>query len=283
MRRDSWYRAERISQRLSTSIVQQSVRNRRSGFQRRGDRDRQIRRSSGAVYRLAHCLWGPSSRREFLVETDSKLLLCSITIHRPTLTCVHLHVYAHKLALSAFVRRGCSNRSISPARRPGPQQHNCNSRFAAVGPCWDKQTDRQADGHRTVSYRFAYYVGDSANNECASYKDTDSESQFTICTWLNIVKINDGPRPLAPWWTCTGMRLLFPLDNPALVAIKGGFRRGRTGWSPSPLSACRGIWQKIIMPKTGGSVGYHISKTVHLRVIRFRPPFPGVSSLNPTW
>ena len=32
----------------------------------------------------------------------------------------------------------------------GPQQQTCSRRFAAVGPCWDRQVDRQVD---TVSFR----------------------------------------------------------------------------------------------------------------------------------
>ena len=41
---------------------------------------------------------------------------------------------------SPAARRCCSNRSISPACL-GPQQLTCSSAFAAVGPCWDRQTD----------------------------------------------------------------------------------------------------------------------------------------------
>jgi len=43
--------------------------------------------------------------------------------------------------LTAAERRPCSNRSISAASRTH-QQQNCCSGFAAVGPCWDRQTDR---------------------------------------------------------------------------------------------------------------------------------------------
>ena len=41
---------------------------------------------------------------------------------------------------SPAARRRCSNRSIAPACL-GPQQRTCSSAFAAVGPCWDRQTD----------------------------------------------------------------------------------------------------------------------------------------------
>jgi len=44
------------------------------------------------------------------------------------------------VALPAFTRR-----------MPGPQQQTCTSGFAAVGPCWDGQTERQTDGYRTVT------------------------------------------------------------------------------------------------------------------------------------
>jgi len=45
---------------------------------------------------------------------------------------------------------------------PGPQQQTCNNAFAAVGPCWDRQTERRTDTvpfHRPCS---AFYA------ECAN-------------------------------------------------------------------------------------------------------------------
>ena len=43
---------------------------------------------------------------------------------------------------------------------PRPQQQTCSSGYAAVGPCWNRQTDRQMDGHCTLHRSCsAYYVG----------------------------------------------------------------------------------------------------------------------------
>ena len=39
--------------------------------------------------------------------------------------------------------------SINISSWPGPQQQTCSSGFAAVGPCWDRQTDGQTDGRPT--------------------------------------------------------------------------------------------------------------------------------------
>jgi len=44
----------------------------------------------------------------------------------------------------------CSNRSISPASRAHSSKPSCSSEFAAVCPCWDRQTH----GHRTVTQTF---------------------------------------------------------------------------------------------------------------------------------
>ena len=42
---------------------------------------------------------------------------------------------------------------------PRPQQQTCSSGYAAVGPCWNRQTDRQTDGHCTLHRSCsAYYV-----------------------------------------------------------------------------------------------------------------------------
>jgi len=41
----------------------------------------------------------------------------------------------------------CLQHLIDISRPPGPQQQTCSSGFAAVGPCWDRQTD----GHCAVS------------------------------------------------------------------------------------------------------------------------------------
>jgi len=39
--------------------------------------------------------------------------------------------------------------SIDISSLPGPQQLTCSSGFAAVCPCWDRQTDGQTDGRLT--------------------------------------------------------------------------------------------------------------------------------------
>jgi len=41
--------------------------------------------------------------------------------------------------------------SIDISCPPGPQQQTCSSGFAPVGPCWNRQTDIQTDGHRTIT------------------------------------------------------------------------------------------------------------------------------------
>jgi len=73
-------------------------------------------------------------------------VLLFVTVQLP------IYTYADNVALPAFVRRCGNSRSISPGRRAySPQQQTCSSEFAAVIQCWDRRTDRQMDGHRTVS------------------------------------------------------------------------------------------------------------------------------------
>ena len=49
-------------------------------------------------------------------------------------------VYTDKVALPAFVHL-LLQQSIDSSCWLGPQQQTCSSGFAAVGPCWDRQTD----------------------------------------------------------------------------------------------------------------------------------------------
>ena len=57
-----------------------------------------------------------------------------------TLTTWHYpHSPSHVALLCAM------QQSIDISCRSGPQQHVCNNGFAAVGPCWDRQTDRRID------------------------------------------------------------------------------------------------------------------------------------------
>jgi len=77
--------------------------------------------------------------------------------------CVQIPTYADNVALPAFARRCCwaliLQQSIDIFCTPGPQQETSSSGFAAVGSCWNRQTD-------TVPLRrhcSAYYAG-SANN-----------------------------------------------------------------------------------------------------------------------
>jgi len=61
--------------------------------------------------------------------------------------CVQLPGYADKVSLPASA--GCCCRALhgraAISCRPGPQQQTCSNGFAAVGPCWDRQADRQTD------------------------------------------------------------------------------------------------------------------------------------------
>jgi len=68
--------------------------------------------------------------------------------------CVQPPTYADDVALLAFARRMPQlQREIDISCRTGPQQQTYSCAFApvAVGPCWDRQTDGQVDGHRAVS------------------------------------------------------------------------------------------------------------------------------------
>jgi len=77
---------------------------------------------------------------------------------------VQLSTYVDNEALPAFARHTpLLRQSIDISCPPSRHQQTCSSGFAAVGPCWDRQTDRQTDTvpfHRPYS---AYYAG-SANN-----------------------------------------------------------------------------------------------------------------------
>ena len=57
------------------------------------------------------------------------------------------------MALPALARRTpLLQQSIDiSCPRAHTQQQTCSGEFAAVGPCWDRQTDGRTDGHRTVS------------------------------------------------------------------------------------------------------------------------------------
>ena len=58
-----------------------------------------------------------------------------------------------------------AQKSIDISCRPDPQQQTCSSGFAAVGPCWDRQSDRQTYGQtdeRTPDRRINHHAG-SAN------------------------------------------------------------------------------------------------------------------------
>jgi len=67
--------------------------------------------------------------------------------------CVQLPTYADNVALPAFARRTpLLQQSINISCPPGSQQQTCTSGFAAVRPCWDRQTDRRTD--RRTPYGF---------------------------------------------------------------------------------------------------------------------------------
>jgi len=58
-------------------------------------------------------------------------------------------MYADNVALPAFGRRTPAVQQLTDIScLLGPQQQTCSSGFAAVGPCWDRQTGR-LDGHLT--------------------------------------------------------------------------------------------------------------------------------------
>jgi len=70
-----------------------------------------------------------------------------------------VRTYADNVALPAFARRYCMLLSIDIFCPPGPQQQPCRNGFAAVEPCWNRQTDRRTDTvpfHRPHS---AYHAG----------------------------------------------------------------------------------------------------------------------------
>ena len=73
--------------------------------------------------------------------------------------CVQLPTYADNVALPAFASRPpLLQQSIEISCPPGLQQQTCSSVFVAVGPCWDRQTDR----HRNVPLRSRLNYAESA-------------------------------------------------------------------------------------------------------------------------
>jgi len=64
------------------------------------------------------------------------------------LTAVLLHVDVDRKAIAPAADMSCSNRSISPAR--GAHSSKPTAR-RGCGAKWDRQTDRQTDGHRIVA------------------------------------------------------------------------------------------------------------------------------------
>ena len=70
------------------------------------------------------------------------VMLCSPLLQ------VHLLAYADNVALPAFARGCCSNRSLSPARQSTAA--NLQQRVCLCGTILG-QTGGQTDGHRTVS------------------------------------------------------------------------------------------------------------------------------------
>jgi len=56
---------------------------------------------------------------------------------------MQLPTYADNVVLPTFARRvPMMRQQIHISCPPGPTAANCSSGFAAVGPCWDRQTDR---------------------------------------------------------------------------------------------------------------------------------------------
>jgi len=67
--------------------------------------------------------------------------------------CVQLSTYTDNVALPAFTHRYCCvptmQQSVSPACQAHSSKPAMFSEFAAVGPCWDRQTDGQTPYHYT--------------------------------------------------------------------------------------------------------------------------------------
>jgi len=66
-------------------------------------------------------------------------------MHKTQQVGIQLPTYADNMALSASARR-CSwalamQQSINISCQPGPQQQTSSGGFAAVDPCWDRQTN----------------------------------------------------------------------------------------------------------------------------------------------
>ena len=57
--------------------------------------------------------------------------------------------YVRRQRGTARIRPPLLQRSIDVSCPPGPQQQTCSSGFAAVGPCWDRQTDAVPIHHKT--------------------------------------------------------------------------------------------------------------------------------------
>jgi len=103
------------------------------------------------------------------------------------------------LCLATYVRwqRGTARihppllqQSIDISCLPNPQQQTCSSGFAAVGPCWDRQTKGQTD-RRTDTVTFhrlcsAYYVGSVNNQRILLLKCTYDWLKLLTkpCKWL---------------------------------------------------------------------------------------------------
>ena len=79
---------------------------------------------------------------------------------------------------------------------PGPQQQTCNSGFAAMDLCWD----RQMDGHRTVSQTCSTYYAGSAKNSNISRKMKNT--QFLQLWKLTINWWNIGCSVAGEWLAC---------------------------------------------------------------------------------
>jgi len=80
------------------------------------------------------------------------LFSVAICIVQMKITCIYRSVFSYlrtyaDMALLEFTYRCCSvqtvHQSIDSSCLPSPQKQLCSSWFAAVGPCWDRQTDRQ--------------------------------------------------------------------------------------------------------------------------------------------
>jgi len=106
------------------------------------------------------------SRSPSIQERQSKfqnllVWLCTITVTNPNPdTIFTLHhteknksVFTYLCTLTTWycrIRTPLLQQLIDISSLPGPQQQTCSSGFAVVGPCWDRQTDTETDGHHTM-------------------------------------------------------------------------------------------------------------------------------------